>query len=62
MEKKKLIYSFRNPNTAEDTADFLVKLFAEVNRPRVDEAIRQAAQRAPEPSAYLPADKPEAAG
>lgn len=54
MKDKRLNYSFFNPNTVEDTADFLLRLFVEVNRPRVDAAIRRAAETAPELNAFLP--------
>ena len=43
MKERKLSYRFFNPNTEEDTADFLLKLFAEVNEPKAEEAIRRAA-------------------
>ena len=33
-----------NPNTAEATADALLKVFLEVNRPKADAAIRRALQ------------------
>ena len=58
MKQSELKFSFHNPNTVEDTANYLLKLFVEVNRGKVDEAIRQAAQDMPELNAYLPADKP----
>lgn len=58
MKQQKLSFSFHNPNTAEVTANYLLKLFVEVNRSKVDDAIRQAAQDLPELNAYLPADKP----
>jgi hypothetical protein len=48
-----LNYSFFNPNTVEDTADFLLRLFVEVNRPKVDAAIRKAAESVPELNAFL---------
>ena len=40
MRKPTLNYKFNNPNSVEDTAEFLLKLFIEVNRPKVDEAIK----------------------
>lgn len=46
MKKPKLHYTFHNPNTPEATADFLVKLFIEVNRPKVEQVIRQAKEAA----------------
>ena len=44
MKEKKLSYRFFNPNTEEETADFLLTLFAEVNEPRAEDAIRRAIQ------------------
>ena len=46
MKKPKLHYTFHNPNSPEDTTDFLVKLFIEVNRPKVEQVIRQAKEAA----------------
>lgn len=47
MKKKpKLNYIFHNPNSTEDTADFLVKIFIEVNQPKVEQMIRQAQKAA----------------
>ena len=46
MKKPKLHYTFHNPNSVEATADFLVKLFIEVNQPTVEQAIRQAQEAA----------------
>ena len=40
MAKIKLKYKFNNPNSAEDTADMLIELFVEANKPRVEEAIK----------------------
>lgn len=42
MQKQKLNYRFHNPNPTEKTADILIKLFVEVNCPKVEGAIRQA--------------------
>ena len=42
MKQSELKFSFHNPNTVEDTANYLLKLFVEVNRGKVDDAIRQA--------------------
>lgn len=57
MRETKLSYSFHNPNTVEVTADYLLKLFIEVNREKADEAIRRAAQEKPELAAYLPEER-----
>jgi hypothetical protein len=40
--KKKLNYRFHNPNSVEDTADFLCKLFIEVNQAKVEKVIQEA--------------------
>ena len=40
MKRPKLTYTFHNPNTVEATADFLVKLFVEVNQPKLEEILR----------------------
>ena len=44
MSRPKLTYTFVNPNTAEVTADALLKVFLGVNRPKADAAIRRALQ------------------
>ena len=43
MKRTKLNYRFHNPNSAEDTADFLCKLLVEVNAGKVERAIEDAA-------------------
>ncbi len=43
MKKRKLNYRIHNPNSPEDTAEFLCKLFIEVNADKVERAIREAA-------------------
>lgn len=42
MKRTKLNYRFHNPNSAEDTADFLCKLLIEVNAGKVERAIEDA--------------------
>lgn len=42
LKRPKLTYTFHNPNTVEATADFLVKLFVEVNQPKLEEILRRA--------------------
>ena len=37
-------YSFNNPNSVEDTAEILLKLFIEANKPRVEKAIKATVQ------------------
>ena len=43
MKRTKLNYRFHNPNSAEDTADFLCKLLIEANAGKVERAIEDAA-------------------
>ena len=53
MKQRKLNYHFHNPNSAEDTADFLCKLLVEVNAGKVERAIEEAASRCAEESEYI---------
>lgn len=53
MKQKKLNYRFHNPNSAEDTAEFLCKLLVEVNAGKVERAIEEAASRYAEESEYI---------
>ena len=41
LKRTKLNYRFHNPNSAEDTADFLCKLLIEVNAGKVEMAIEK---------------------
>ncbi|MCL3784103.1 hypothetical protein [Roseburia hominis] len=43
MKRTKLNYRFHNPNSAEETADFLCKLLIEANVGKVERAIEVAA-------------------
>lgn len=53
MKQRKLNYRFYNPNSAEDTAEFLCKLLIEVNAGKVERAIEEAASRCAEESEYI---------
>ena len=55
-KKRKLNYIFYNPNTPEATADFLLKLFIEVNADKVDRVIRAALAREEGARLELPAE------
>ena len=48
MKKRKLNYRFHNPNTAEVTADYLLKILIEANASKVEQAIQEAANEIPE--------------
>ena len=47
MKKRKLNYRFHNPNTAEVTADYLLKILIEANASKVEQAIQEAANELP---------------
>ena len=53
MKQRKLNYRFHNPNSAEDTADFLCKLLIEANAGKVERAIEEAAARCAEDCEYI---------
>ena len=53
MKQRKLNYRFHNPNSAEDTADFLCKLLIEANAGKVERAIEEATSRCVEESEYI---------
>ena len=59
MKDRKLNYCFHNPNSAEDTANFLCKLLIEANAGKVERTIEEAASRCAEESEYIaePEDK-----
>lgn len=44
MKERKLNYRIHDPNSPEVTAAYLEKLFIEVNRPKVERLMREAAQ------------------
>lgn len=53
MAKQKLNFRFHNPNTVEATADYILKMFIEANREKVEQAIEAATDvtaAAPTPS------------
>lgn len=43
--KKKLNYRFHNPNPPEVAAEYILKVFIEVNKPKVERAVREAKER-----------------
>lgn len=45
MARKKLNYRFHNPNSVEATADYILKVFIEVNERKVDKAIRETGEK-----------------
>ena len=59
MKQKKLNYRFHNPNSAEDTANYLFKILIEANAGKVERAIEEAALKCAEESGYI--EEPEKA-
>ena len=53
MKQRKLNYRFHNPNSAEDTANYLVKILIETNAGKVERAIEEAALVCAEESRYI---------
>ena len=53
MKQRKLKYRFHNPNSAEDTANYLFKILIEANAGKVERAIEEAALRCAEESEYI---------
>ena len=41
MKKDKLNYRIQDPNSVEDTAKYLLKIYIEANREKVDRIIRE---------------------
>lgn len=52
MSKVTLKYKFNNPNSVEDTAEMLLKLFIEANKPKVEEAIKNAVDNSIETTSH----------
>ena len=48
MKRQKLNYRFHNPNTAEVTADYILKVFIEANMKKVEHAMQEAANKSAE--------------
>lgn len=48
MKKQKLNYRFHNPNTAEVTADYILKVFIEVNSKKVEQIMQKVAEKSAE--------------
>ena len=57
MKQRKLNYRFHNPNSAEDTANYLVKILIEANVGKVERAIEEAALKCAEEREYI--EEPE---
>ena len=53
MKQRKLNYRFHNPNSAEDTAEFLCKLLIEANAGKVERALQEVALWCKEEEEYI---------
>ncbi len=53
MKQRKLNYRFHNPNSAEDTAEFLCKLLIEANAGKVERALQEATLMSKEEDEYI---------
>lgn len=53
MTQRKLNYRFHNPNSAEDTANYLFKILIEANAGKVERAIEEAALKCAKESEYI---------
>ena len=53
MKQRKLNYRFHNPNSAEDTANYLFKTLIEANTGKVERAMEEAALGGAEESEYI---------
>lgn len=45
MQKRKLNYHFHDPNQADVAADYILKVFMEVNEAKVEKALKAAMAR-----------------
>ena len=52
VARKKINYRFHNPNTVETTADYILKVFMEVNEKKVERAMQEAAENVWEENDY----------
>ena len=48
MKKQKLNYCFHNPNTAEVTVDYILKVFIEVKAKKVERVRQEVAEKSTE--------------
>ena len=48
MKKQKLNYRFHDPNTAEVIADYILKVFIEVNAKKVERVMQEVVERGAE--------------
>lgn len=53
MKQRKLNYRFHNPNSVEDTANYLCKILIEANVGKVERAIEEAASKCAEENEYI---------
>lgn len=45
ISKKKLTYHFHNPNSDEETANYILKIFLEVNKTKLDRIMQEESKK-----------------
>lgn len=58
MSKRKLNYRFHNPNTVEETADLLYKVFLKANEDKVERKIREVSSKVSNNDEYIIEGRP----
>ena len=58
MSKRKLNYRFHNPNTVEETADILYKVFLKANEDKVERKIREVSSKVSNNDEYIIEGRP----
>ena len=53
MKQRKLNYRFHNPNSAEDTANYLCKILIEANAGKVERGLQEVMVKCAEESEYI---------
>lgn len=53
LKQRKLNYRFHNPNSAEDTANYLCKILIEANAGKVERVLQEAMEKCTEESEYI---------
>lgn len=45
ISRKKLTYHFHNPNSDEETVDYILKIFFEVNKTKLDRILQEESKK-----------------
>ena len=46
VEKQKLTFRFHNPNPVEASAEYILRVLIEVNKPKLEKALQEASNKA----------------